>query len=44
LLERALAFVAERGDPAEVMINHVLEIDESGDCMLYELPTGDQQP
>ena len=43
LLESAMVFLAERGDPARLMVNHVLEVDESGDCTFYELPNGDNQ-
>ena len=43
LLESAMVFLAERCDPAQVMVNHVLEVDESGDCTFYELPNGDHQ-
>jgi hypothetical protein len=30
LLQAAIAFVEARGDPMNVMVNHVLEIDEAG--------------
>lgn len=30
LLQGALAFITERGEPTDVMVNHVLEVDESG--------------
>lgn len=41
LLESAIGFLAKCGDPAQVMVNHVLELDEDGECTLYELPEGD---
>jgi predicted nuclease of predicted toxin-antitoxin system len=30
LLQAALAFIKDHGEPRDVMVNHVLEVDESG--------------
>ena len=38
LLRSALAFVRERGEPMSVMVNHVLEVDESGVMTILPLP------
>ena len=38
LLETAIAFLEARGQPAQLMVNHVLEVSETGDCTLYALP------
>jgi predicted nuclease of predicted toxin-antitoxin system len=43
LLEAAISFIEETAqatglDPAALMINHVVEIDEAGACELCELP------
>jgi len=38
LLESALAFIRERGEPMSVMVNHVLEVDESGVMTISPLP------
>ena len=38
LLESALAFIRERGEPMSVMVNHVLEVDESGVMTILPLP------
>jgi len=38
LLERALAYLEGRGTPADVMVNHVLEVAADGSCTMYELP------
>ncbi|MBB4304893.1 putative nuclease of putative toxin-antitoxin system [Rhodobium orientis] len=40
LLRAAIAFLAERGDPQNVIVNHVLEVDIDGSSRLYELPAG----
>ena len=37
LLEAAVAFLEARGDPMDAMVNHVLEIDEEGGAVLYQL-------
>ena len=36
LLQRVIEFIATRGDPMKVMLNHVVEIDASG--AIAELP------
>jgi predicted nuclease of predicted toxin-antitoxin system len=38
LLESALAFIRGRGEPMSVMVNHVLEADESGVMTISPLP------
>jgi hypothetical protein len=38
LLLAALAFIEDRGKPMDVMVNHVLEVDESGAMTLIPLP------
>jgi predicted nuclease of predicted toxin-antitoxin system len=38
LLESALAFIRGRGEPMSVMVNHVLEVDESGVMTISLLP------
>ena len=38
LLEAAIAFLQARGDPMDVMVNHVVEMDEKGRAVLYPLP------
>ena len=38
LLLAALAFIEDRGKPMDVMVNHVLEVDESGEMTLIPLP------
>ena len=38
LLESALAVIRERGEPMSVMVNHVLEVDESGVMTILPLP------
>jgi predicted nuclease of predicted toxin-antitoxin system len=43
LLEAAISFIEEAAqaaeqEPAALMINHVVEIDEAGACELFELP------
>lgn len=38
LLDGALVEIASRGDPASVMINSVVEVNESGEITFYELP------
>jgi predicted nuclease of predicted toxin-antitoxin system len=40
LLQAALAFIRDRGEPMSVMVNHVLEVDESGGMTVSPLPTG----
>jgi predicted nuclease of predicted toxin-antitoxin system len=39
LLLVALEFLAAKGDPMDVMVNHVLEADRDGTCRLYALPS-----
>ena len=38
LLEKAIAFLESHGNPADVIVNHVLEIDASGVVSLQPLP------
>lgn len=38
LLQAALAFLESRGEPIDVMVNHVLEIEESGETTITALP------
>lgn len=38
LLDIALAHLGSLGDPQDVLVNHVLEVDEAGACTLYPLP------
>ena len=38
LLQTAIAFLQQRGEPADVIVNHVLEVDQDGAVALYELP------
>ena len=38
LMRQALAFMGERGAVADVMVNHVLEIDEAGNMELLAMP------
>jgi predicted nuclease of predicted toxin-antitoxin system len=38
LLLQAIEFLSVRGSPADVMVNHVLEVAADGGCALYELP------
>ena len=38
LLQAAIAYLCERGEPSDVMVNRVLEIDEHGVMTLYDLP------
>ena len=39
LLQKALAFLERRGKPADVMVNHVLEVDSTGTTTLFHLPS-----
>jgi hypothetical protein len=39
LLQAALAFIEDCGKPGDVMVNQVLEMDESGAMTLVPLPT-----
>ncbi len=34
----AIEYLERRGKPADLMVNHVLEIDESGTSTLFALP------
>jgi predicted nuclease of predicted toxin-antitoxin system len=38
LLQAAVAYIEDRGPPMDVMVNHVLEVDESGEMRLLPLP------
>jgi predicted nuclease of predicted toxin-antitoxin system len=38
LLQKAVAFLAARGNPADVIVNHVLELEESAAATLTPLP------
>jgi predicted nuclease of predicted toxin-antitoxin system len=38
LMLAAIAFLEDQGQPADLMVNHVLEVDEAAQCILYELP------
>ncbi|MGE0119225.1 MAG: DUF5615 family PIN-like protein [Dongiaceae bacterium] len=38
LILRATAYLTDIGDPMDVMVNHVLEVDHDGGCRLYPLP------
>jgi hypothetical protein len=38
LLQAALAFIEDRGKSVDVMVNHVLEVEESGAMTLVPLP------
>lgn len=38
LLRRGIRYLEQLGDPADVIVNHVLEIKEDGAVRLYELP------
>jgi predicted nuclease of predicted toxin-antitoxin system len=45
LLDRALEFIEQRAEaarqvPRDLIVNHVLEVDEAGVCKVYELPAG----
>ena len=45
LLARALELIEQRAEaarhvPRALMVNHVLEVDETGACELHELPAG----
>lgn len=43
LLLSAIAWLSALGDPSDVIVNHVLELNESGACTLSALPdTSDQ--
>jgi predicted nuclease of predicted toxin-antitoxin system len=37
-LQAALAFIKQRGEPLDVMVNYVLEVDESGVMTISPLP------
>jgi predicted nuclease of predicted toxin-antitoxin system len=39
LLLQAIDDLSAQGDPADLMVNRVLEVAPDGECMLYELPT-----
>jgi predicted nuclease of predicted toxin-antitoxin system len=39
LLQKAIAYLEALGDPADVTVNHVLEIDEAGAITLQSLPS-----
>lgn len=38
-LRNALSYLENRGHPADLMVNHVLEVDESGAITLLPLPS-----
>ena len=38
LLRRIIRHVQQFGDPADVVVNHVLEVDENGHVRMYGLP------
>jgi hypothetical protein len=38
LLQAAIAFLERKGDPANMMVNHVLETDDVGQINLQALP------
>lgn len=38
LLEAAIAYLSALGDPDDVMVNHVLEVGENGECALAQMP------
>ncbi|NNG04427.1 MAG: DUF5615 family PIN-like protein [Inquilinus sp.] len=38
LLDAAIAFLEARGDPADAMVNHVLEVAEDGEIAFRPLP------
>ena len=40
LLRAAIDFLSERGDPMDVMVNHVLEVSTDLAMQLYPLPNG----
>lgn len=39
LLRAAIDFLYERGDPMDVMVNHVLEVGAEAEMTLYPMPT-----
>lgn len=38
LIRKAIAYLEMLGDPADVMVNRVLEIDRDGEIKMYDLP------
>jgi predicted nuclease of predicted toxin-antitoxin system len=38
LIMLAIAFLEKRGEPMDVMVNHVLEVNKDGQMRLYALP------
>jgi hypothetical protein len=40
IAQKAIAHLESLGKPADVMVNHVLEIDETGSVTLQPLPEG----
>ena len=38
LLLRAIEVLSAQGEPADVMVDHVLEVATDGQCVLYQLP------
>lgn len=38
LIMLAIAFLEKRGEPMDVLVNHVLEVDKNGQMRLYPLP------
>ena len=41
LIRKVIAYLEARGDPDDIMVNHVLEIDEQGQIEIYALPGED---
>lgn len=39
LLRKALAYLEAQGNPADIMVNHALEVDESGAITFVALPS-----
>jgi predicted nuclease of predicted toxin-antitoxin system len=39
LLQAAIAYIEERGDPMDVMVNQVVEVDQSGKITISPLPS-----
>jgi len=39
-LQAAIAYLEKKGEAADVIVNHVLEIDESGRISVFALPQG----
>lgn len=39
LMLSAIDFLEKRGEPMDVMVNHVLEVDKNGQMRLYPMPS-----